>query len=79
MDAAREMDLLKEKLKLRVPDADGRGCYLCRLILEDLQKHGTLTKGYPEICIDGKPLFPVEGKTEHMILEGFLERKSIPA
>jgi hypothetical protein len=74
MDQAVELGLLKDKLRARVPVGEGPGCWLCKLILEDLEKNGTLTKGYPEICTDGKPLFPVEGKTEHLYLEGFLRR-----
>jgi hypothetical protein len=79
MDTAQEIERLKEKLRARVPrDEDSPGCQLCKWILGDLEQNGTLTKGYPEICIDGKPLFPVEGKTAHLILEGFLERKATP-
>lgn len=78
MERAEQIDALKVKLRGRTPNADGVGCCLCKWILQDLEQNGTLTKGYPEICIDGKPLFPVEGKTAHLILEGFLEQKSVP-
>jgi hypothetical protein len=78
MDAAEQIGILKEKLRLRVPNADGVGCFLCKWTLGDLEQNGTLTKGYPEISSDGKPIFPIEGKAEHLILEGFLERKSKP-
>jgi hypothetical protein len=78
MDTAAEIGILKEKLRLRVPNSADVGCFLCKWILEDLEKNGTLTKGYPEICADGKPLFPIEGKVEHLVLEGFLERKVPP-
>jgi hypothetical protein len=68
------MDLLsalKEKLRGRVPNADDVGCILCRHILDDLEKHGTLTNKVPQPCFDGKPHFPVEGKAKHLYLEGF--------
>lgn len=75
MDQIAELAALKEKLRARVPDKDGVGCFLCKWILEDLEKNGTLTKGYPETSIDGKPLFPIEGKAEHLALEGFVKRE----
>lgn len=71
MDIAQQLSILKDKLLDRVPNADGVGCFLCRLILGDLAKNGSLTQGFPEICSDGKPNFPVEGKVAHLKLEGF--------
>ncbi len=76
MDTAAEIEILKTKLRARVPDARGIGCFACAWILGDLEKHGTLTKNYPDTSFDGKPTFPMEGKMEHLVLEGFLGRKS---
>lgn len=75
MDTAAEIAVLKDKLLGRVPRGDGVGCILCLWILEDLVKNGTLTKGHPRVCFDGKPVFPVEGKLAHLVIEGFLEKK----
>lgn len=73
-----QLEVLKEKLRARCPNAQDVGCHLCRWILEDLEKNGTLTNKHPEPCVDGKPHFPVEGKVKHLILEGFLQRKAPP-
>ena len=78
MDAVAEIETLKEKLRARVPVDEGPGCFLCKWILGDLEKNGTLTNGYPEICSDGKPMFPVEGKKKHLVLEGFLSKPPEP-
>ena len=45
-------------------------CFLCKWILEDLEKNKELTK-YPVSSMDGSSQFPVEGKVKHLILEGF--------
>ncbi len=74
MDQTEMIEELKAKLRDRVDK-----CFLCKWILGDLEKNGTLTKSYPELCSDGKPLFPVEGKTEHLYLEEFLKRPVVPA
>lgn len=76
MERAEQIELLKSKLRARAPNADGPGCFLCGWILGDLEKNGTLTKGYPEICTDGKPQFPIEGKLAHLVVEGFMEKKA---
>lgn len=65
------LSALRDKLLDRVPNADGVGCFLCRWILGDLAKNGMMTAGYPEICVDGKPQFPLEGKVLHLMLEKF--------
>jgi hypothetical protein len=44
------------------------GCFLCRLIEEDLEKNGKLTDG--EKSIDGSYQFPISGKKAHLRLEG---------
>lgn len=66
-----QLNVLKDQLLDRVPNAEGVGCFVCKWILGDLAKNGSLTAGYPEICTDGKPLFPAEGKAAHLKLEGF--------
>lgn len=43
-------------------------CFLCKWILEDLQKNGALT-GYPSDFV-GQPVFPRQGKVAHLQLEG---------
>jgi len=45
-------------------------CFLCKWILEDLEKNQVLTK-YPTSALDGGSQFPVEGKVKHLVLEGF--------
>ncbi len=42
-------------------------CFLCRYIVEDLEKNKKLT-GHPKDW-SGGGLFPVEGKLRHLILE----------
>ena len=56
-------------LALRAPR-----CFLCRWILEDIEKNGKLTNGYPPqgtYCLD--PLFPAEAKLQHLGVEGLAE------
>lgn len=71
MDREKELSELKVKLQARVPNSAGVGCILCSHILVDLEKNGTLTGKHPEPSFDGKPHFPVEGKAQHLYLEGF--------
>lgn len=71
MDREKELGALKKQLTARVPNAEGVGCVLCSHILVDLVKYGTLTNKIPEPSFDGKPHFPVEGKAQHLYLEGF--------
>jgi hypothetical protein len=65
------MDLLKEQLKGRSERLPETGCFLCRWILQDLEKHGRLTDVWPEKNHDGSVLFPATGKVAHLKLEGF--------
>lgn len=60
--------VLRQFLRGRVPrDADSPGCFLCRLILEDLEANGKLT-GYPnDYNRDG--IFPVKSKLAHIEIE----------
>lgn len=44
-----------------------RSCFLCRFIVEDLEKNGKLT-GYPKDWAGGGT-FPIEGKLIHVLLE----------
>lgn len=53
-------------LKKRRP-RNGIGCFLCRLIVLDHEKHGFLT-GYPKNH-GGENQFPVDGKLAHITLE----------
>lgn len=59
---------LLETLKKKSPGKGGRGCFQCKLILEDLKKNGKLT-GYP-FDFNGAPVFPKEGKLAHLRVEG---------
>jgi hypothetical protein len=65
------LSVLKDRLLDRVPNADGVGCFLCKHILGNLAKNQMLTAGFPEVFADGKPLFPLEGKVLHLMIEGF--------
>jgi hypothetical protein len=58
---------LRTFLRTRAPDADGVGCSLCRMTLEDLEKNGRLT-GWPKDAL-GSGTFPVEGKILHLAVE----------
>lgn len=68
-DLKRESDRARiiMVLRARIPDADSPGCFLCRLIVEDYDKHGTLTD-YPNDS-NGKGTFPRQGKADHVRLE----------
>lgn len=55
-----EIDRLKPLLKARIPGEDGVGCFLCKWIYEDLEKHANLT---------GARDFPETGKYQHLKLE----------
>lgn len=44
-------------------------CFLCKWILEDLEKNQVLTK-YPVAALDGSSQFPPDSKVKHLILEG---------
>lgn len=59
---------LKDRLLDRAPK-DGVGCFACAWILEDLHKNGRLTK-HPQNALDGSSQFPVEGKVDHLKVEG---------
>lgn len=52
---------------IQVAKIGQRSCFLCRYIVEDLEKNGKLT-GYPKDWASSG-LFPVEGKLIHVILE----------
>ena len=54
-------------LRSRIPEGSGPGCFLCRLIVEDYEKHGMLTD-YPNDS-NGKGTFPYQGKANHIRLE----------
>lgn len=60
---------MAEALKKRVPDKKGRGCFLCKWILEDLQKHGKLTETWKDGA-GWATSFPPEAKRKHLELEG---------
>lgn len=56
-------------LKRRIPDREGRGCFLCKWILEDLEKNGRLTETEKD-NIGWPTSFPPEAKRKHLELEG---------
>lgn len=58
---------LRSFLAGRIPVADGPGCFCCRLIWEDLERHGKLT-GYPFDFV-GSGTYPVTGKVLHLAVE----------
>lgn len=62
-DRKRIIDLLRK----RMPNVDGLGCLLCRMIVEDYDEHGTLTD-WP-LDVNDKGLFPASGKRLHIELE----------
>lgn len=45
-------------------------CPLCKWCLEDLELHGQFTKDYPKNQNLSSPLFPLEMKPKHLVLEG---------
>jgi hypothetical protein len=65
------MDELKAALRARSEKLPETGCFMCRWILEDLERHGRLTDEWPTKNHDGSPLFPASGKLIHLKLEGF--------
>lgn len=68
-DQKRERDRRQiiETLRRRAPSEAGVGCFLCKLIVEDFDLHGTLT-GHPKDS-NGHGIFPQVGKAEHIRLE----------
>ena len=64
----KRRERIVEQLRAKVPVGDGPGCFLCKWILEDLEKNGALT-GYP-IDFNGGGVFPRAGKILHLQLEG---------
>lgn len=64
------MEDTKAALRERSKDLPERGCFLCKWILEDLERHGRLTDVWPEKNHDGSVLFPATGKLIHLKLEG---------
>lgn len=69
MDRKKEADQSRiiGLLRKRATDASGKGCFLCRLIVEDFDQNGKLTD-HPKDAM-GKGLFPYNGKTTHIRLE----------
>ena len=60
-------DETKALLDKRKVNKSGKGCFLCSLILKDVEKHGHLT-GYPYDTVNAGQ-FPIPGKLEHIRLE----------
>lgn len=59
-----EIVLAPETEALVRKESNEKGCFLCRFILEDIEKNKKLT-GYP-LESDGKGQFPVEAKIRHI-------------
>lgn len=60
--------LLNDSVELReLVRTNAPLCFLCKWMLEDLEKNGKLT-GWPLDSM-GKGVFPVEGKMIHVLLE----------
>lgn len=66
----RQREWVISELRKKIPQGDGPGCFVCKLIVEDLDLHGKLT-GYPLDAM-GSPTFLRSGKIDHLRLEGFL-------
>jgi len=68
-DQKRERDRREiiDTLRRRAPNERGQGCFLCKLIVEDFDLHGTLT-GHPKDS-NGHGIFPQAGKAEHIKIE----------
>lgn len=68
-DEKRKNDQLKiiARLRERIPNEAGAGCFLCKWIVEDFEKTGRLTD-FPFDAND-KGMFPIRGKIDHMRLE----------
>jgi hypothetical protein len=64
----KQRDWILSEVRKRIPDAKGVGCFLCKLIYEDLERNPKLT-GYPNDA-NGASIFPRAGKIEHLKLEG---------
>jgi hypothetical protein len=64
----KQRELIISEVRKRAPDAKGIGCFLCKLIHEDLERNPKLT-GYPNDT-NGASIFPRAGKIEHLKLEG---------
>ncbi len=66
----KRRELILAQLRARVPAAGGPGCFLCGLILKDIELHEKIT-GYPKDS-NGADTFPRAGKLAHIRLEGFV-------
>lgn len=64
---AEQVAHVKPLLKARIPVEEGPGCFLCKLIYEDLEKNQKLTD-YPKGHSLGEP-----GKYRHLQLEGMIK------
>lgn len=54
-------------------------CFLCKYIHEDVERNGRLTETYPEqgpTWMEA-PLFPIDAKIDHLILEGFIDKAEL--
>lgn len=58
---------LKDALLGRVPNADGVGCVLCKMILQDVARNSRLTGAIFDF--HEKPEFSPEGMVKHLLLE----------
>lgn len=66
----KQREWIVSELRKKAPNEKGIGCFLCKWIVEDLDRGGPLT-GWP-IDFNGSAIFPRAGKLEHIRLEGFL-------
>lgn len=63
----RDRRAIIDKLRMRIPDKAGVGCFLCRMIVEDFDQSGKLTDAPYDL--NGKGTFPFSGKRDHIRIE----------
>ena len=66
--AQKHMDILRKKAGKK----NGPGCFICRLILEDLETRGEITDGMLDYM--GISMLPAKAKRRHLVLEGIRRR-----
>ncbi len=68
--APERLKQITDRLRKRVPNADGIGCILCKWILGDLLDNGKLSGTFPDA--HKQSMFPRSGELAHLQLEGII-------